>query len=587
MAVISRMEAALAVLTVSGVVLGGSLATRQGNGVARDARPAGSRAASAARPVLDAPRLGFSAEEPDSYARWVAAAVATAPMPTLAEDLDQLTPEVRERVLRQIGSRPELLRDCDSLRASPGGRLYYACRFPHFAARGAAPRTAAASVAGGFESSSAAVWRPSDGVDAVPIRHSRPGAPNVIYLHFAGGYTVENSMWNDPPNVKDRFTTQPFDRDGSPARFSEDERATMIEIWARLAEDFFPFDVDVTTERPSELHARVALVVITSGIDTDGDPIPYSPQLAPAIFDGFNHPNYLYLRPATIVYANEYVERQTFDERIADVIAHELGHNLGLSHDGTVGQEYYGGHGTRFPVNEAWGPIMGSSSDNSIMQWSKGEYARASNLEDDLAIIRTKLGVRPDDVGNDPASASALAVTATATTRFDGFLGDPSDVDVFAFDATAGEWVVNVDPFVSTRTGRVPGGNVDMKLELLDAAGRVFETADPTIRREASIRRTLAAGRHYVRVTPTGWGSPLADPPSGYTNYGSIGQYFLSVRAAAAPAPTPTPTPTPNPPPASPPASSAPPATGGGGGAPHVTFTLLAALLIALRMRRT
>src|SRR5207253_3500030 len=65
---------------------------------------------------------------------------------------------------------------------------------------------------------------------------------------------------------------------------------------------------------------------------------------------------------------------------IAEAAAHEAGHNLGLSHDGTATLGYYDGQGS-------WAPIMGVGYDRAISQWSKGEYSGANNTEDDLAII--------------------------------------------------------------------------------------------------------------------------------------------------------------------------------------------------------
>jgi hypothetical protein len=44
----------------------------------------------------------------------------------------------------------------------------------------------------------------------------------------------------------------------------------------------------------------------------------------------------------------------------------------------------------------------------------------------------------------------------------------------------------------------------------------------------ASISTTLTQGYYHLHVRNTGTGSPLVSPPSGYTTYGSIGQYFIS-----------------------------------------------------------
>ncbi len=46
------------------------------------------------------------------------------------------------------------------------------------------------------------------------------------------------------------ITTRAFDMDGNRASFTNAERAAIIDIWRAVAEDFAPFDVDITTEDP-------------------------------------------------------------------------------------------------------------------------------------------------------------------------------------------------------------------------------------------------------------------------------------------------------------------------------------------------
>src|SRR5690606_36575395 len=83
----------------------------------------------------------------------------------------------------------------------------------------------------------------------------------------------------------------------------------------------------------------------------------------------------------------------------AEVGSHEVGHTLGLSHDGrtTPVEEYFGGHGSG---DTGWAPIMGVGYYQPVAQWSKGEYASANQLQDDLNIITSNnnnVGYRADD----------------------------------------------------------------------------------------------------------------------------------------------------------------------------------------------
>jgi hypothetical protein len=61
--------------------------------------------------------------------------------------------------------------------------------------------------------------------------------------------------------------------DSNPA-FSLDEQASISLIWSRVAEDYSPFDVDVTTEAPLVRTLTTAHVVITRGTDLRGVMMP-------------------------------------------------------------------------------------------------------------------------------------------------------------------------------------------------------------------------------------------------------------------------------------------------------------------------
>jgi hypothetical protein len=90
----------------------------------------------------------------------------------------------------------------------------------------------------------------------------------------------------------------------------------------------------------------------------------------------------------------------------------------------------------------------------------------------------------------------------------------------------AGEIPITVSPYRSA--SGTWGGNLDIELRLYNEAGELLESNNPSSLAAASIVRTVAAGKYYVHIVPVGAGDPASSSPTGYTSYGSLGQYFMS-----------------------------------------------------------
>ncbi|MDB6031465.1 MAG: hypothetical protein JWM16_1803 [Verrucomicrobiales bacterium] len=362
--------------------------------------------------------------------------------------------------------------------------------------------------------------------------HSKPGSSNVLFLNFAGE-VVSNTAWNNSLG-RTSVVAVAFSTDADDTTFSDAEQVAIKRIWQRIAEDYMPFDMDVTTERPAVFGPRTAHALITRSTDSSGAANPSSSAGGVGYVDVFGTSYYAKYRPAWI-YFNNLSSNESF---IAEAASHEIGHNLGLSHDGkTDGTEYYGGHGTG---NISWGPIMGTGYNRNVSQWSKGDYYLANNLEDDLDIIGAHTAYRQDDHGDTPATATPLFISGTtnvvsttpetdpanANPSNKGILERNSDVDVFSFTSGTGPVNLTINPWIMPSGTR--GGNLDLSVELRDANGTLIQTNNPDTLTTAQIQAVLNQGVYYLYVRNAGVGDPLSATPSGYSPYGSVGQYFIS-----------------------------------------------------------
>jgi len=73
-------------------------------------------------------------------------------------------------------------------------------------------------------------------ISSPPVRHSKPGASNVLYLDFNGG-VVSGTAWNVSASVTS-WDCKPYDLDNDEITFSDSEQAKIIMFWEFVAEDY-------------------------------------------------------------------------------------------------------------------------------------------------------------------------------------------------------------------------------------------------------------------------------------------------------------------------------------------------------------
>jgi hypothetical protein len=355
------------------------------------------------------------------------------------------------------------------------------------------------------------------------LLHSKPGSARVVYLDFDGTTTPASSGWG-------ATVGSPFDLDGNPTTFNNQEQTEIQGTWQRIAEDYAAFDVDVTTRDPG-----LAALERSSAADLNyGSVLAFVGTTTPAVCEGcggiayvgtygFIGDNMTY-QPAWVIQPGVGLQKG-----MAEAGSHEVGHNFGLNHDGcnatagscSAGVGYYEGHAN-------WAPIMGVGYYQPVSQWSKGEYAGANNTEDDIAIIATNAPVIADEPNVSIAAATdlgALSVPRSAS----GLVSAGGDSDYYKFTVSApGDVRVNAFPVLTSP-------NLDLRLEVTNAAGTVLGSAAPVSGAvsgdiasgmDASLTVALpAAGTYYAKVTGD---QTDATGDNGYTNYASLGKYSIT-----------------------------------------------------------
>ena len=370
------------------------------------------------------------------------------------------------------------------------------------------------------------------------LLHSKAGSNRTIYLDF-NGHTVSGTSWNAPSSEGGSNLPNgahpAWDPAGDGAAFSNSERELVQDVWRRVAEDFAPFDVDVTTQDPG-----VAAIERTDAADqVYGTRALITPSTQArqflcnstcggiAYLDVFDFwwtdPTFAdYYQPAW-VFAQGFSNNSKW---LAEAVSHEVGHNLSLGHDGLTSPAagYYDGAN-----NDNWAPIMGVGYSQPISQWSKGDYTNANNTtQDDIALmaVAARIPFRSDEAGGTTATAAAALPTGSA------YITNRTDKDVFSLGTCSGSLTLTANPVAVSP-------NLDIQMRLLNSSGAAVTTANPVSTRvdydvatgmNASISTSVASGTYFVEIDGVGKGLPTAS----YDDYASIGAYTLTQTGCAA-----------------------------------------------------
>ena len=357
--------------------------------------------------------------------------------------------------------------------------------------------------------------------DQTFLLHSKPGSLKTIYLDF-NGHSFTGTAWNSYFRVSSPYFASGYSKDADFSNFSTSDMDEIQSVWQRVAEDYAPFDVDVTTQEPAvgilersstsdNIYGTRAVVTADAAMQRvcGCGGVAYV-----GVFDlaGSSHETY---QPAWV-----FAGVGTGAKNITEALTHEVGHNLGLNHDGTSTLGYYQG-------SAGWAPIMGVGYYEGLTQWSKGQYPGANNKEDDYLVIASHGAIlRSDEDSNNTSTARSLSSSLA------GIISSPTDKDWFVLTpGSSGNVTISAD------VGSI-SPNLDIKLDLYSASDLVnpIATSNPAMidsstdvigGLSASITFPVTAGNiYYAVVDGVGFGD-LAT--TGYSDYGSVGNYTISI----------------------------------------------------------
>lgn len=333
----------------------------------------------------------------------------------------------------------------------------------------------------------------------VPVMSSYPSARAVIFLDF-DGHTVQGTSWNYAGPIvcgASGLTT-----------------AKIIEVFNRVAEDYRPFNINITTDStlywsaPVMQRTRVIVTISSSWYGTAG-----GVAFTGSFTWGDNTPAFVFSA------LHGYRVKD-----IAEATSHEAGHTLGLSHQSKYDadcykvSEYNSGQGTG---EIGWAPIMGVGYSKNFTLWNYGPNTfGCTNIQSDLDIITSAgngFGYRVDDHGTDFSTAT-IPVFAANEFEMEGIIERNTDKDFFRFIMPgAGRFELNATPY-NVGTGNA-GSDLDLQVSLYDGAQQLLSIYNPGTLLNSVADTNLNAGTYYLKVE--GKGNQYAPA------YASLGSYSL------------------------------------------------------------
>ncbi|MBC7874455.1 MAG: T9SS type A sorting domain-containing protein [Ferruginibacter sp.] len=332
----------------------------------------------------------------------------------------------------------------------------------------------------------------------VPVLNSLPAAQAVIFIDF-DGHNVTGTSWNYDGPV---FC--------APSGLNNTQITT---IFNRVAEDYRPFNVNITTDSTKFLAAPVGKrmrVLATVSYEWYG--LSGGVAFVGSFTWGDDSPCFVFTSLLSYNMKN-----------IAEAISHEAGHTLNLQHQSVYDAacvktgEYNYGQGTG---EIGWAPIMGAGYYQNLTLWNNGKSSEhCDSLQNDLTVITNGngFGFRTDDFVATFAGATNAPFVSNQF-MVNGIIGQTTDQDMIKFtQPSIGRFQLNAVPY-NVGTGNA-GSDLDMQVTLYNSSQTQLNIYNPGILLSSVVDTQLNPGTYYLRVE--GKGNIYAP------NYASLGSYSL------------------------------------------------------------
>ncbi len=405
----------------------------------------------------------------------------------------------------------------------------------------------------------------------VPQLSSDPGAPYTIYLDFAGFNFTGN--WGNSGTPGD---TPAFENASASGTFTSTQQSDISKVWARVAQCYTPFNVNVTTIDPA----------VTAGqADTDASRQAYYDQTAKMMHTVIGQQQNSWCGPyggISYVGVDQYSYSTAginngdgagwktdwvFTDGVGTGLgcglaaAHENGHGLSLSHQSDYSGDTYVNEyslGDDNSGNGTYAPIMGAAYYTQRGAWRLGDSANGSSnhTQNDVSVILSNQGIGGfvnDGIGHTLATATTMPLSGTTinaalakgiitpisttspapigasnyTTDFFKFYSSGGTISLTAHDGTE---------FLTTGTAD-PGAMLRSTLSILNTSGTVIAAAtEASSTLYETYSGTLPAGYYYAEVASYG-GHTQTLTGDNTTYYYDMGSFFLTGSGLSVPEP--------------------------------------------------